>query len=107
MVRVYDPEDSDIGSEVIPLLMDTLPPTNIISVYQETGKGKEEIENAHRVLRNRVKRCEEKGEVCILMGEFNAAINDSARPFNRQALKIIEWEKSGISKVTMIDFNSF
>ena len=47
MVRVYDPEDKDIGSEVIHLLMDrmdTLPPTNIICVYQETGKGKDEIE---------------------------------------------------------------
>ena len=29
------------------------------------------------------------------MGDFNAAINDSARPFNKQASKIIEWEKSG------------
>ena len=32
MVRVYDPEDS----EVILLLMDTLLPTNILGVYQET-----------------------------------------------------------------------
>ena len=55
MVRVYDPEDKDIGSKVIHLLMDKLPPTNIIGVYQETGKGKDEIENAHRILRNRVK----------------------------------------------------
>ena len=64
MVRVYDPEDSDIGSEVIHLLMDTLPPTNIIGVYQETGKGKEEIENAHRVLRNRVNNVK-KRDKCV------------------------------------------
>ena len=41
MVRVYDPEDDDNGSEVIHLLMDTIPPTNILGVYQETGKGVE------------------------------------------------------------------
>ena len=51
---MYDPEDKDNGSEVIHLLMDTLPPTNIMGVYQETGKGIEEVENAHRILRNRV-----------------------------------------------------
>ena len=37
MVRVYDPEDKNIGSEIIHLLLDTLPPTNIMGVYQETG----------------------------------------------------------------------
>ena len=60
MVRVYDAENRNIGSEVIHLLMDTLPPTNIIGVYQETGKGKDNIENAHKVLRNRVKKVEER-----------------------------------------------
>ena len=64
MVRVYDPEDKDIGREVIHLLMDTLPPTNIIGVYQETGKGKDEIENAHRILMNRVKNVKTK-EKCL------------------------------------------
>ena len=33
MVRVYDPEDDNIGSEVIHLQMDTIPPTTIIGVY--------------------------------------------------------------------------
>ena len=56
IIGVYDPEDKDIGNEVIHLLMDTLPHNNIIGVYQETGKGKYEIENTHRILRNRVKK---------------------------------------------------
>ena len=56
---MYDPEDKDNGSEVIHLMMDTLPTTNIMSVYQETGKGTDEIENAHRILINRVKKCED------------------------------------------------
>ena len=67
MVRVYDPEDKNIGSEIIHLLLDTLPPTNIMGVYQETGITSEQIEDAHRVLRNKVKKCEESGRVCILM----------------------------------------
>ena len=95
MVRVYDPEDKDNGSEVIHLLMDTIPPTNILGVYQETGKGIEEVENAHRILRKRVKECEEKGQVAILMGDFNAAVNETAKPFNTQARRILDWEESG------------
>ena len=54
MVRVYDPKDDDNGSEVIHLLMDTIPPTNILRVYRETGKPIEEVDNAHRILRKRV-----------------------------------------------------
>ena len=57
---------------------------NIMGVCPETGKGTDEIENAHRILRNRVKKCEDAGQVCILMGDFNAAVNDTARPFNTQ-----------------------
>ena len=70
MVRVYDPDDDNIGSEVIQLQMDTLPPTNIFGVYQETGKTTEEVEIAHIVLRRRVTECEAKGQNVILMGDF-------------------------------------
>ena len=90
MVRVYDPQDDDNGSEVIHLLMDTIPPINILGVYQETGKGIEEVENAHWILRKRVKECEEKGQVAILMGDFNAASNETAKPFNTQARRILD-----------------
>ena len=45
--------------------MDTIPHTNILGVYQETGKGIEEVENTHRILRKRVKECEDKGKVVI------------------------------------------
>ena len=69
MVRIDDPEDKSIGSEIIQLLLDTLPPTNILGVYQVTG------------IRNKVTKCEEKGQVCILMGDFNGPINDSAKSF--------------------------
>ena len=47
------------------------------------------------MLRNRVKKCEDNGQVCVLMADFNAAANDSARPFDTQANRIIEWEESG------------
>ena len=29
------------------------------------------------------------------MGDFNAALNDTAKPFNLAAMKILEWEKIG------------
>ena len=31
----------------------------------------------------------------ILMGDFNAALNDTAKPFNLASRKILEWEKTG------------
>ena len=29
------------------------------------------------------------------MGDFNAAINDSAKPLKKAAVKILDWEKTG------------
>ena len=52
MVSITDPEDKKIGSEIMHILLDTLPPTNIIGVYQETGITNEEADEAHRVLIN-------------------------------------------------------
>ena len=46
MVRVDDPEDKNIGSEIINVLLDTLPPKNIMGVYQETGITSEKNEDA-------------------------------------------------------------
>ena len=53
MVRITDPEDKQIGSEIIHLLLDTLPSTNILGVYQETGITNEETGEAQRVLKPR------------------------------------------------------
>ena len=46
-----------IGSEIIHILLDTLPPTNITGVYQETGITNEEADEAHMVPKNKVKKC--------------------------------------------------
>ena len=51
MVRVYAPKEEDTGSESIQLEMDTIPPTNIFGVYQETGKPDDEQEYAHQCLK--------------------------------------------------------
>ena len=40
------------------------------------------------VLENKVKTSVEKGQVCIIMGEMNASINESAKPFIKSANKI-------------------
>ena len=66
-----------IKSEIIHLLLDTLPPTNILGMYQEIEITTNQTEEAHRVLRNKVTKCEEKGQVCILVPD------------------ILEWEKTG------------
>ena len=46
-VRITEPEDKKIESEIILILRNTLPPTNIIGVYQETGITNEEADEAH------------------------------------------------------------
>ena len=56
--------------------MDTIPPKNIFGVYLETGKPDEEKKYAHQNV--------------ILMGDFNAALNDTAKPFNLAARRILE-----------------
>ena len=53
------------------------------------------MENAHRVLRKRVTECESKGQNVVLMGDFNAPLNVSDKPFTTAARKILDWEESG------------
>ena len=47
------------------------------------------MENAHIILRKRVKECEEEGQVAILMGDFNADVNETAKLFNTQVRRIL------------------
>ena len=75
--------------------MDTIPPTNIFGVYQETGKPADEAEYAHTSLRKRVTECEERGQNVILMGDFNAPLNKSEKAFIHAAKRILEWEETG------------
>ena len=76
-------------------LMDTLSPTNIFGVYQETGKPTEEVENAHTSIGKRVTECEERGQNVNLMGYFNAPLNVTEKPFIPATKKILEWEETG------------
>ena len=89
MVRITYPEDKTIGSEIMHILLDTLPPTNIIGVYQETGITNEEADEAHRVLKIKVIKRVEKGQVCLIMGDKNAPINKSSKPFIKSAKKTL------------------
>ena len=50
-----------------------------------TVVNQDEAEEVHRVLKNKVKNCEEKGRMCILLGDSNAPINDSEKPFKKAA----------------------
>ena len=51
-----------IGSEIIHILLDTQPSTNITCVYQKTGITKEEADEAHKVLNEKVQKRVNKGE---------------------------------------------
>ena len=75
--------------------MDTVPPTQIFGVYLETGKPAEAKEYAHNKLQKRVNKCIKAGQNVILMGDFNAPLNESARPFNLTSKKILKWEETG------------
>ena len=61
--------------------------------YLETGKLAEDKEYAHNKLKKRVTECKDAGQNVILMGDFNAALNDTVKPFNLASRKILEWEK--------------
>ena len=69
MVRIEEPKDKKIGSEIIHIRLDTQPPTNIIGVYQETGTTIEEANEAHEVLKNKVSERLKLWEDCIIMGD--------------------------------------
>ena len=56
MVRITDPEEKKIGIEIMHILLDAPPPTNINGVYQETGITNVEADKAHRVLKNKVEK---------------------------------------------------
>ena len=75
--------------------MDMVPPTQIFGVYQETQKLADAKEHAHKILYKRVSECTKLGRNVILMGDFNAPINETARPFNVASKKILEWKESG------------
>ena len=94
-VRVHEPNEEKTGAEVIQMQMDTVPATQIFGVYQETGKPAEAKEYAHNKLQKRVAECTKAGQNVILMGDFNAPLNETARPFNVASKEILEWEESG------------
>ena len=49
-VRVYAKKEEQTGSEKIQMQMETVPPTQILGVYQETGKLADSKEHAHKIL---------------------------------------------------------
>ena len=55
MVRIQEPEDQQIGSEIIHILLNKQPHTNIIGVYQKTNITIEEADKAHKVFKNKVR----------------------------------------------------
>ena len=98
-LRVYEPKEEDTGAEIIQIQIDTVPPTQIFGVYLETNKPAEAKEYAHNKLQKRVEKCKRNGHNVVMMGDFNAPVNDSARPHNLAARKILEWEATGEIKI--------
>ena len=99
-LRVYEPKEENTVAELIQIqILDTVPLTQIFGVYLETNKTAEAKEYAHNKLQKRVQKCIKAGQNVMMMGDFNAPINDSARPHNLAAKKILEWEETGEIKI--------
>ena len=95
-VRVYATNEEKTGAEVIQMQQgDTVPPAQIFRVYHETGKPAEAKKYAHNKFKKRVEKCTRAGQNVILMGDFNAPLNETARPFNVASRKILDWEETG------------
>ena len=54
IVRIQETKEAKIGSEIIHVLLETQPPTNIICEYQETGISNKEADEAHKILNYKV-----------------------------------------------------
>ena len=76
--RVYETKEEDTGAEIIQIQIDTVPPTQIIGVYLETNNQVKAKEYAHNKLQKRIEKCIKKGHNVIMMGDFNAPVNESA-----------------------------
>ena len=91
MVRMQDPADEKIGSEIMHILLYTQPPTNIIGVYLETLITNDEADEAHRVLNEKVRKRVRTG--LHLYSDMNVAINPNCGTYS-QAAKHIQSGKS-------------
>ena len=95
MVRIQETGYAKIGSEIMHILLDTQPATNIIGVYQGTDITKDKADGAHKVLNEKVKKRVERGKDCIIVGDVNAGINSDCNTFTQAARNILAWEESG------------
>ena len=94
ILKIHEDEKAKIGSEIMHVLLDTLPHTNIICVYQETGISNKEADEAHKVLNDKVQRRIGKGENCLLVGDMKAG-----NKVTQAAKNILAWEESGKVRV--------
>ena len=62
LLRVTEKEEKKSESEFIHVRLDAVPPINIIGVYLETGQSKENAEQTHTILTEKVKRRVDQGE---------------------------------------------
>ena len=70
-------EEDTVGSEFIHLRLEGSPSVNIISVYLEPGNSGDCAKKTHKTLEDKVQKCVNKGEECLIMEDMNAAINDN------------------------------
>ena len=94
-LRIEDPKEKDVDSEIIHLRVEGEPACNIISVYLKPGMDAEEAAETHAILHRKVDTCAAKGEDCIIMGDCNAPMNPDTRTKVAAQKIITDWEKSG------------
>ena len=75
---INEKEENTVGSEFIHLRLAALPSLNMIGVCLEPATTSEAAIKTKKVLTDKVQRCVDRGENCVIMGDMNAAINDNA-----------------------------
>ena len=93
-LRVNEAEEDTVGSEFIHLRLEGSPSVNMISVYLEPGTSGD-----CAILEDKVQRCVNNGEECLIMGDMNAAINENTKSRTAARKHILDWEETGKIKI--------
>ena len=76
---------------------DAVPPLNVIGVYMEPTSVQKDTETVQKVLTDKVQRCLDYGENCVILGDTNAAVNKDSNQRTPAAKQMLAWEASTIN----------
>ena len=68
---------------------------NIIGVYLEQATSTEAAIKTQKVLTDKVQRCVDNRENCVIMGDMNAASNPNVKTKTAARKQMLAWEETG------------